>query len=324
MNGVERIAVLTSGGDAPGMNAALRAVVRQGIYAGMEVWGVWRGYAGLLQGDFSRLELGSVADIIQRGGTILYTARSREFLTEKGQAKAAAALEERGIEGLVVIGGDGSFRGALALEKLGVRVVGVPATIDNDLGGTDLAIGFDTAVNTVVEAMDKLRDTAAAHDRTFVIEVMGREAGFIALFAGLAGGAEAILIPEEPFSMDEICRRLRQSRERGKKHSLIVVAEGEKLGRGVEVGRALEACTGMETRVTVLGHIQRGGNPSAYDRVLASRLGARAVEILIEGKSGLVVGMVAGKLRESTIGESLEESPRPDKDMLALATILAM
>ncbi len=321
---VEKIAVLTSGGDAPGMNAALRAVARKGIYAGMEVWGVCRGFAGLIQGEFNRMELGSVADIIQRGGTILYTARSQEFLNERGQAKAAANLMEQGIEGLVVIGGNGSFRGALALEKMGVKVVGVPATIDNDLGGTDLAIGFDTAVNTVVEAMDKIRDTAAAHDRTFVIEVMGRDAGFIALFAGLAGGAEAILIPEEPLGMDEICRRLRQSRERGKKHSLIVVAEGEKVGRGMEVGRALEACTGMETRVTVLGHLQRGGNPSAYDRVLASRLGARAVEILLEGKSGLMVGLVAGKLRESRIGDSLRERPTPDKDMLALATILAM
>lgn len=286
---VKRIGVLTSGGDAPGMNAAIRAVVRKAIFHGVEVYGVVGGYAGLISGNFRKLEVGSVGDIIHRGGTFLFSARCEEFKTKEGQQKGIEQLKKHNIDGLVVIGGDGSYMGAKALTEQGYPCVGVPGTIDNDIPGTEFTIGFDTALNTVIDAIDKIRDTATSHERTFIIEVMGRNAGDIALWAGLAGGAETILIPEEGFNLEEIVGRLKKGQERGKKHSIIVVAEG--VASGVEIGKLIEENTDFDTRVSVLGHMQRGGSPTAQDRVLASRLGAYAVELLVEGKGGRAVGI---------------------------------
>ncbi|MGG0670135.1 6-phosphofructokinase [Lederbergia citrisecunda] len=286
---MKKIGVLTSGGDAPGMNAAVRAVVRKAIYEGVEVAGVFNGYQGLIQGKIESLQLGSVGDIIQRGGTMLRSARSQEFMTEEGREKAIRQLKAHHIDGLVIVGGDGSFRGAFELVKLGVPCVCVPATIDNDIHGTEFTIGFDTALNTVIDAIDKIRDTATSHERTFIIEVMGRDAGDLALWAGLAGGAETILIPEEAFNLDEIISRLKSGTGRGKKHSIIIVAEG--VMSGSALADLLKEKSGIETRVSVLGHIQRGGSPSARDRVIASQYGARAVEVLSEGRGGVAIGM---------------------------------
>ncbi|EAX48827.1 6-phosphofructokinase [Thermosinus carboxydivorans Nor1] len=299
---MKKIAVLTSGGDAPGMNAAIRAVVRRGIFKQLEVVGIKHGYQGLMEGDYIPLSLGSVGDIIHRGGTILQTARCEAFKTEDGQKQGLSRLKENGIDGLVVIGGDGSFNGALKLAKMGFPTVGIPGTIDNDIACTDYTIGFDTAVNTVIEAIDKIRDTATSHERTYVIEVMGRQAGNIALWSGLAGGAESILIPETEADMDDIISRLLQGQKRGKKHSIIIVAEG--VATGNKIGEIIRERTGFETRVTVLGHIQRGGTPSAFDRVLGSRMGATAVDFLVEGKTGVMVAvqnnqMVAVPLEEA-------------------------
>ncbi|MEH7664535.1 6-phosphofructokinase, partial [Bacillus velezensis] len=291
---MKRIGVLTSGGDSPGMNAAVRAVVRKAIYHDVEVYGIYNGYSGLISGKIEKLELGSVGDIIHRGGTKLYTARCPEFKTVEGREKGIENLKKLGIEGLVVIGGDGSYMGAKKLTEHGFPCVGVPGTIDNDIPGTDFTIGFDTALNTVIDAIDKIRDTATSHERTYVIEVMGRHAGDIALWAGLAGGAESILIPEADYDMQEIIGRLKRGHDRGKKHSIIIVAEG--VGSGVEFGKRIEEETNLETRVSVLGHIQRGGSPSASDRVLASRLGAYAVELLLKGKGGRCVGIQNNKL----------------------------
>lgn len=289
---MRRIAVMTSGGDAPGMNAAVRAVVRRAAAAGVQVIGIRRGYFGLLGREFEPLGPDSVHDIIHRGGTILLTARCQEFLTPEGQAAGARHLRAEGIEGLVCVGGDGSLRGCMALQSLGIPAAGVPGTIDNDLGGTEATIGFDTAVNTAVEAVDRVRDTATAHERTFVVEVMGRRSGFIALATGLACGAETILVPEIPWSVEGVCRRLRRGLERGTRQNLVVLAEGA--GHAMELGSAIEAATGLETRVTILGHVQRGGSPTAVDRNLASRLGAAAVEFLIEGHHGVMAGLQSG------------------------------
>jgi len=286
---LKKIGVLTSGGDAPGMNAAVRAVVRKAIYEGFEVAGVFNGYQGLIQGKIELLQLGSVGDIIQRGGTMLRSARSPEFMTEEGREEAVRQLKAHHIDGLVVIGGDGSFRGAFELVKMGIPCVCVPATIDNDINGTEFTIGFDTALNTVIDAIDKIRDTASSHERTFIIEVMGRDAGDLALWAGLAGGAETILIPEEGISLNEIISRLQSGTGRGKKHSIIIVAEG--VMSGSALADQLKEQAGIETRVSVLGHIQRGGSPSARDRVIASQYGARAVEVLGEGRGGVAIGM---------------------------------
>ncbi|WP_409270893.1 6-phosphofructokinase [Neobacillus sp. SCS-31] len=302
---MRKIGVLTSGGDSPGMNAAIRAVVRKGIYHDIEVYGVYGGFAGLINGNIQRLGLGSVGDIIHRGGTMLQSARCIEFKTREGQTKGIEQLKKHGIEGLVVIGGDGSYRGAKALTELGFPCVGVPGTIDNDIPGTEFTIGFDTALNTVIDAIDKIRDTASSHERTFIIEVMGRDAGDIALWAGLAGGAETILIPEENYDMADIAEKLRRGNERGKKHSIIVVAEG--VCSGGEFARTLKEATNIDTRISVLGHMQRGGSPTAADRVLASRLGARAVELLIEGRGGRAVGIEQNRLVDYDIIEALEE-----------------
>ncbi|MDP4105628.1 MAG: 6-phosphofructokinase [Bacillota bacterium] len=319
---MKKIGVLTSGGDSPGMNPAIRAVVRKAIYHDLEVYGIYGGYSGLINGNIKKLELGSVGDIIHRGGTMLYTARCPEFKTKEGQQQGIEQLKEHGIEGLVVIGGDGSYRGAKALTEQGYPCVGVPGTIDNDIPGTEFTIGFDTALNTVIDAIDKIRDTATSHERTFVIEVMGRDAGDLALWAGLSGGAETILIPEESYDMNEIIDRLKKGHERGKKHSIIVVAEG--VTSGTEFGKKLQEATNFDTRVSVLGHIQRGGSPTAFDRVLAARLGARAVELLIEGKGGRAVGIEQNKVVDYDIIEALARKHTLDMNLARLAQELSI
>ena len=265
MSAVKSIAVLTSGGDSQGMNAAVRAVVRSALYHGLEVYGVQRGYQGLLNDDLRQMDLRSVGDIIQRGGTILQTARCKEFLTPEGQQKGAEVLRERGIDGLVVIGGDGSYQGANKLSKLGIKTMGLPGTIDNDIPFTDYTIGFDTAVSIVVDAINKLRDTMTSHERSSVVEVMGRHCGDIALYAGLASGAETIIVPEVPFDLDTVANRMKENFASGKRHSIIVVAEGASTGE--EIGHGIMTRCGMEPRVTVLGHIQRGGSPTHKDRM---------------------------------------------------------
>ncbi len=320
---MQRIAVMTSGGDAPGMNAAVRAVVRKAIYHGIEVIGINRGYNGFIEGDMWPMNLGSVADIIHRGGTILHTARSEEFTTPEGRAKAYENVVRFGIEGLVVIGGDGSFKGASAFHKeYGIAVVGIPGTIDNDIPGTDYTIGFDTCVNNVVDAINKIRDTATSHERTFIIEVMGRNAGFIALSAGLAGGAETIIVPEAPYDINEICKKLMRGVKRGKLHSIILVAEGA--ASGLEVGEKIKEITGHDTRVTILGHLQRGGIPSAYDRLTASRMGAKAVDVLKAGNANRVIGIRAGEIIDYHLDEVFTRKKQIDKEFLELANVLSI
>ncbi|MEX1029901.1 MAG: 6-phosphofructokinase [Paenibacillaceae bacterium] len=291
---IKSIAVLTSGGDSQGMNAAVRAVVRSGLFYGLKVFAVQRGFQGLLNDDIRSMDLRSVGDIIQRGGTILQTARCKEFLTPEGQQLGADNLRRHGIEGLVVIGGDGSYQGANKLNKLGIKTMGLPGTIDNDIPFTDFTIGFDTAVSIAVDAINKLRDTMTSHERSSVVEVMGRHCGDIALYAGLASGAETILVPEVTFDLDVIARRMKDNFDHGKRHSIIVVAEGA--GGGEEISKSIADRNGIESRVTVLGHVQRGGTPTHNDRNLASRLGDFAVRKLIEGESGKACGAVAGQL----------------------------
>ncbi len=319
---MKRIGVLTSGGDSPGMNAAIRAVVRKAIYHDLEVYGIYYGFAGLISGQFKKLEIGSVGDIIHRGGTMLYTARCEEFKKLEGQKKAIEQLNKFGIEALVVIGGDGSFQGAKKLTEQGFPCVGVPGTIDNDISGTDFTIGFDTALNTIIEAIDKIRDTATSHERTFVIEVMGRNAGDLALWSGLADGAETIIIPEETYDMNDLIARLKRGHARGKKHSIIVVAEG--VGSGMDIGKAIQQQTKLETRVTVLGHIQRGGSPTAFDRVLASRLGAKAVELLLAGEAGKMVGIEKNTLVSHDIDEAVAKRHVIDKEIYKLSQELSI
>lgn len=319
---MRRLGVLTSGGDAPGMNAAIRAVVRQGIYNGMDIYGIERGFSGLVNGEYHHLHRNSVADIIHRGGTVLRTARSTAFMTDEGRERALEFIARLQLDALVIIGGDGSFRGALTLMERGVRVVGVPGTIDNDIAGCDCSIGFDTAVNTVTDAINKVRDTATSHERIYVIEVMGRQTGFIALYAGIAGGAESIILPEAAFDIDEICRRLRRGLERGKLHSIILVAEGA--ARALEVGAAITARMNMETRVTILGHIQRGGTPSAFDRMLASRMGAVAVKLLLEGKNGYMTAYNGSRVHAVPMAEALSHKKPFPWDIYEIATILAI
>lgn len=319
---MKKIAVLTSGGDAPGMNAAIRSVVRTGLYYDMAVYGVYRGYAGLISGEFTELTRGSVADIIHRGGTILRTARCEYFRSETGQQEAAEKLQEKGIEGLVVIGGDGSFRGALKLAALGIKTIGVPGTIDNDIACTDFTIGFDTSVNNVVDVINKVRDTATSHERTFILEVMGRDSGNIALAAGLAGGAESILIPEKGHNLDEVVERLIRGQARGKLHSIIIVAEG--VGSAFDIAKEIEERAGIDTRVSVLGHLQRGGTPTAMDRILASRMGAEAVELLRRGESGKMVGMQCNKTVAVDIEYALSLPHQLDMSVYELSGILSI
>lgn len=303
---MKRIAVLTSGGDAPGMNAAIRAVVRKAISEGMEVYGIRQGYAGMVEGDIFKLEARTVGDIISRGGTFLRSARYPEFAKLEGQLKGIEQLKKHGIEGVVVIGGDGSYHGAMRLTEHGFPAIGVPGTIDNDIVGTDYTIGFDTAISTAVEAIDKLRDTSASHNRTFVVEVMGRNAGDIALWAGLAGGADQIIIPEEAYDINEVVKGIEKGYASGKHHHIIVVAEG--VMSGDEFAKALKAAGDTsDLRVTNLGHLQRGGSPTTRDRVLASRMGAHAVELLKAGQGGLAVGIHNEELVESPILGTAEE-----------------
>ncbi len=322
MTNIKNIAVLTSGGDAPGMNAAIRAVVRKGIYSGYKVYGIKRGYEGLIHGEFTELGVGAVGDIVQRGGTMLMTARSEEMRTKEGQEKAVMQLKSREIEGLVVIGGDGSFRGAQTLAAQGVKIVGIPATIDNDIPGTDLTIGFDTAVNTVLDAVSKIRDTATSHERVFLVEVMGRERGSIALQVGLACGAESILVPEIPFSLEEIGDKLLRGRKRGKNQSIIIVAEGA--GSAYELGKELQINTGLEMRVTILGHIQRGGNPSAMDALLGASMGGKAVEILLRGQSEQMTAYQGQKVVACPMETAYGPKVPLDKELYDLANQLAI
>ena len=300
---MKKIAVLTSGGDAPGMNAAIRAVVRTAIHNGIEVMGVQRGYAGLINGELFPMNRSSVSDIIQRGGTILRTARCKEFKQEEVRQKAAQILADNGVDALVVIGGDGSFTGAKLLSKLGVKTVGLPGTIDNDLTYTDYTIGFDTALNTVVDAIDKIRDTSTSHERVSIVEVMGRDCGDIAVHTGVACGAEYIITPEKGYDKDELCRVILEGKKAGKMHNLVLLAEG--VGGAEELAKYVEEQTGIETRATVLGHIQRGGAPSAFDRVLASRMGSKAIELLMEGKTSRVVGIKNNQIFDQDIDEAL-------------------
>lgn len=320
---MKRIAVLTSGGDAPGMNAAIRAVVRTANFHHIEVYGAERGYAGLIEGSLQMLSRRSVSDTIQRGGTILKTARSAEFETYEGRKKAVESLAERGIDGLVVIGGDGSLRGANDLWKeFGVKVVGVPGTIDNDLGYTDRTIGFDTAVNTALAAINNLRDTMSSHDRVVIVQVMGRRSGEIALHAGIAGGAEVILVPEKPVDFDDVASVLNRGKAVGKSSGIVVLAEGACPLE--EAMKELKERTGLSFRSTVLGYIQRGGSPTMADRVLASRLGIRAVELLKENKGGLVVGVKGGAVIEMPISEALAIPSYFDEALYEQAKILSL
>lgn len=314
---MKNIAVLTSGGDAPGMNAAIRAVVRMGINKGMNVFGVRKGYRGLVSGDFEKMNESSVSDIMQRGGTILQTARSEEFKTEEGQLKAANMARIFGIEGIVVIGGDGSFAGARRLSEKGIACIGVPGTIDNDLAYTDFTIGFDTALNNVLDAINKIRDTSTSHERASIIEVMGRNSGDIALYAGLAGGAEGIIVPEIEFKLENICKLLIERKNRGKLHSIIILAEG--VGDAKQLEQQIMKNVDIEVRATILGYTQRGGNPTASDRILASRLGARAVELLTEEKSGRVVGIKNNKIIDMEIEEALSIKKDFQRELYELA-----
>lgn len=322
---VTKIGLLSSGGDSPGMNAAIRAVVRTGIYHGLEVYGITRGYQGMIEDDIASMESRSVANIIQRGGTILKTSRSKEFLEPAGRQKAYENLKKRGIDGLVIIGGDGSFKGALQFsQEFDIPCVGLPGTIDKDIAGTDYTIGFDTAVNTAVEAIDKIRDTADAHDRLFIIEVMGRDAGYIALHSGIATGAEHILIPERKTDIELVIESLQEKEKRKKLVNIIVVAEGDDFGGAEQVAKYVkERMPLVDTRVCVLGHIQRGGSPSCIDRLIASRMGYHAVESLREGRHNVMVGVVNNKMHYTPFEKAVKLKQTVSADWMQMAKILA-
>jgi len=322
---VTRIGILTSGGDAPGMNAAIRAVVRTGIYHGLEVYGIMRGYQGMIEDDIFHMESRSVANIIQRGGTILKTARCKEFYEAEGRKKAYNNLKKRGINGLVIIGGDGSFRGAVKFsQEFDIPCIGIAGTIDKDILGTDFTIGFDTAVNTAVEAIDKVRDTMDAHDRIFIIEVMGRDAGYIALHSGIATGAENILIPERKTDMKDMIASLQEKERRKKLVNLIVVAEGDDFGGAEEVQKILkEKLPQAEIRVCILGHIQRGGAPSCLDRLIASRMGYHAVECLLNGKHNVFVGIQNNKMHYIPLESAVKNKGKISEEWMKIVKILA-
>lgn len=322
---VTRIGVLTSGGDAPGMNAAIRAVVRTSLYHKLEVYGIMRGYQGMIEDDIIKMESRSVANIIQRGGTILKTARSKEFYDYEGRKKAYENLKKRGIDGLVIIGGDGSFRGAVKFgEEFDIPCIGIAGTIDKDIIGTDFTIGFDTAVNTAVEAIDKVRDTMDAHDRIFIIEVMGRDAGYIALHSGIATGAENILIPERKTDINNIIASLLEKERRKKLVNLIVVAEGDEFGGANKVEAVLkEKLPNAEIRVCILGHIQRGGSPSCIDRLIASRMGYHAVESLLEGRHNVFVGILNNKMNYMPLQDAVKSKGKISDEWMKIVKILA-
>ncbi len=320
-----KIGVLTSGGDSPGMNAAVRAVVRTGIYHGLEVYGIMRGYSGMIENDIFKMESRSVANIIQRGGTILKCARSKSFLEPEGRKIAYENLKSHGIDGLVVIGGDGSFRGALKFSnEYDIPCIGIPGTIDKDIAGSDFTIGFDTAVNTAVEAIDKIRDTADAHDRLFIVEVMGRDAGYIALHSGIATGAENILIPETKTDIEELINSLTEKEKRRKLVNLVVVAEGDEFGGANEIAKIIkERLPNADTRVAILGHIQRGGSPTCLDRLIASRMGYHAVESLMEGRHNVMVGIVNNKLAYTPLNLAVKAKQKISKEWMKIVKILA-
>lgn len=319
---MKTIAILTSGGDAPGMNAVIRSVVRTAIYNDLKVLAIKEGYNGLIKGDIETMTLSSVADIIHRGGTILRTARSDEFMTEEGINQALEVIKKFKIDAIVVLGGDGTLRGARELARRGIKIIGVPCTIDNDLGYTDYTIGFLTAVETAVSAISKLRDTSESHGRAIVLQVMGRNCGDIALYSGIAGGAESIVIPEVKLDTDAIIKKIQNGRKRGKKHHIIVAAEGAL--DAYELARIIEENGAIETRVTVLGYVQRGGVPTVQDRILASDFGYEAVNLLLSGKSGLALGYRSGKIIEVDIDEALETKKAFDKDQLKMVDILSI
>lgn len=323
MADIKTIGVLTSGGDAPGMNAAIRAVVRTGIYYGLKVMGIRKGYNGLINGDITEMSLRSVSDIIHRGGTILQTARCPEFQTEEGIKKGISMARVFGIDAIVVIGGDGSYRGARDMSGYGMPVIGLPGTIDNDIGCTEYTIGFDTALNTVQDAIDKIRDTAYSHERCSVLEVMGRHAGYIALNVGISGGAEAVILPEKPFDINkDIIKPIIEGRNRGKKHYVVIVAEG--IGGVLEIAKEIQEKTGIEARATILGHVQRGGSPTVYDRVMASEMGAKAVELLKNGSSNRIMALKNNRVVDIEINEALDTTKKIDENMIELSKILSL
>ena len=318
---MKKIAVLSSGGDCPGMNAAIRAVVRTGLFYGLEVWGIERGYSGLLEGQFTPMNISSVGGIIQRGGTILKTSRSEKFKTKAGLEIAVKMLSNFKIDGLIPIGGDGTLRGALALSDLGIKTIGIPATIDNDLYKTDMSIGVDTALNTVLNAIDKIKDTASSHQRAFIIEVMGRNSGYLSLISGIAGGVEEIIIPEVSFNLRDISSKLKKGYQRGKAHCIVVVAEG--VDKTYEIAQYLKDKIGFETRVTILGYLQRGGSPTVFDRLLASRLGAAAVEHILKGETSKMVGLIGNDIKATELKTVLSRQKNINQNIYDLAQILA-
>lgn len=322
---MKKIAVFTSGGDSPGMNACLRAVVRTAIYHKIEIMGIAHGYDGMIKDEFIQLNSKSVAHIIQRGGTILKTARSKEFLTKDGQQKALLNLQKHGIEGVIAIGGDGTFKGALEFSQIcKIPFVGCPGTIDNDLVGTDFTIGYDTAINTVVEAVDKIRDTAESHDRLFFVEVMGRDAGLIALRAGIGVGAESIIIPETKTDVDDLIKRLKDKRK-NKTSKIIIVAEGDEAGGAFKIAEKVQqALPEYDTRITILGHIQRGGNPSAMDRVNSSRMGFAAVEALMQNKKNVMIGIINKKIEYTPFEKAVKHTQKLDADLMRMVGILSI
>lgn len=317
---MKTIGILTSGGDAPGMNAAIRATARAAFANGLRVKGIRNGYDGLIKGDIYEMNVSSVADIIHKGGTILGTARSDEFRTKEGQDKAIKVIESFGIEGLVVIGGDGSFQGANVLHERGIKTIGIPGTIDNDMGYTEFTIGYTTAVETVKEALIKIRDTSSSHGRGNVVEVMGRHCGDIALYAGVAGGAESILVPEVPFDMDQIINKIKRGKKRGKLHHIIVVAEG--VGNTQDIVKKIQDETGVETKSTILGHVQRGGSPSAYDALIGSEMGVKAVELLMEGQSSQAIGIKNGKIFNMPITDAVNTKREFNTELYTIANML--
>lgn len=323
MANLKRIGVLTSGGDAPGMNPCIRAVARTALFNGCEVVGIREGYDGMLRGDMAPLDAREVGGIIQRGGTVLGTARCEEFLTEAGQRKALGQLRQHGIEGLVVIGGDGSMRGAHALAALDMPVVGIPGSIDNDLWGTNMSIGVDTALNTICDAIDKLRDTASSHRRAFLIETMGRNCGYLAVMAGVIGGAEVVLIPEAPVSIEDVAGKIASAYQRGKTHSIVIVSEGANI-KTTELAKAIdELHVGFSTRITILGHIQRGGRPTAFDRLLASRMGVKAVDALLAGQTDVMMGLQGREVVPVPLDKVISNQREANLDYYEMAKMLA-
>lgn len=323
---MKKIALFTSGGDAPGMNACIRSVVRSAIYLDLEVYGIKYGYDGMIRGEIQKMESYSVSNIVQTGGTILKSARSEDFRTKEGREKAYKNLQKHGIEGLVAIGGDGTFTGAnLFYDEFGIPVVGAPGTIDNDLYGSDYTIGFDTAVNTALDAIDKIRDTAASHDRVFFIEVMGRHSGYIAIQSGIGGGAEMVMVPETSTTIDDVIKKLREGRDNKKTSSIIVVAEGDEQGSALSIAERVKVETPkMDIRVTSLGHIQRGGGPTAFDRILASRLGLAAVEGLMNGEKNVMVGVIDNKITYTNLKLAISKSKPLNEELIRLTKILSI